>query len=625
MTDDREKYSLFTRRMILLAGGKIALVSALIGRMYYLQIVEGEKYSTLSDKNRISIELLPPQRGEIYDRRGAEVAVNRQTYRVLMISEQAGDVGAALNRLSEVIPISQEDRSRVQRMVKRRPGFVPVVIRENLVWEETARIEVNTPKLPGIFVDHGQTRFYPFTESMAHVIGFVAEVSESDLSGDPLLGVSGFRIGKAGIEKSYDEALRGAPGSRQVEVNAYGRAMRELSRKKARPGASISLTIDTSVQNYVYDRLKDQSAAAVVLDIHSGDVLAMASTPSFDPNAVSEGMNLAEWNALLSNPMGPLNNRAIAGQFAPGSTFKMMVALSALSAKSVTPETVVRCPGYYDLGGTRFHCWKRSGHGQVTLNKAITESCDVYFYEIARRTGIEAISEMAGRFGLGRNVGIDLPGEKPGLLPTPQWKMAVLGEKWHDGETVISGIGQGFVLATPLQLAVMTARLANGGREIIPRLLGVVSPALDAQVGQAPSAMREIGVEDRHLQLVCNAMISAVNSPRGTAFSARIEKPEMEMAGKTGTAQVRRISVRERKQGVRKNDSLPWNQRDHALFVGFAPVRNPRFAISVVIEHGGSGSKAAAPIARDVFATLQRLYPVSTNSRISDSSDAREA
>ncbi|MEK9724876.1 MAG: penicillin-binding protein 2, partial [Rhodospirillaceae bacterium] len=470
MNRDAERHKQFNRRSFMLLGGQAALFSALVGRMYYLQVVESERYKTLADENRINMRLLPPPRGRIIDRFGVPVASNQQNYRVLLIPEDTRDLKATLDSLGEIIAIGPSERRRILRDVKRNRSFVPVTLRENLDWEQVARIEVNAPDLPGVMIDVGQSRSYPFGEDLAHVLGYVAAVSPRDQTGDPLLELPGFRIGKAGVERVHDLALRGSGGSSQVEVNAYGRVIRELERKEGQPGAEIRLTIDTELQRFARERVGEESAAVVVLDIHNGDALAMVSSPSYDPNSFNRGLTSTEWQELVSNPRGPLNNKTIAGRYPPGSTFKMCVLLAALEKGVIAPNNHVFCSGYTELGDARFHCWKKHGHGLVDANQAIVESCDVYFYELAKRTGIERIAAMARRLGLGSKLDVDLPGEQAGLVPTPKWKRGALDAPWHQGETLIAGIGQGYLLVTPLQMAVMTARMANGGMAVTPRI-----------------------------------------------------------------------------------------------------------------------------------------------------------
>lgn len=606
MHRDSERHKLFSRRALMLAGGKAALLAVLGGRMYYLQVVESERYVTLADENRINLRLLPPPRGSIVDRLGRPMADNRQNYRVVIIPEQATDVERTLDLLSLIVPLGAGERRRIRREVERKRAFVPITVRENLDWSEVARIEANTPDLPGVLIDVGQSRNYPAGPETAHVLGYVAAVSEDDITGDPLLELPGFRIGKAGVEKVYDTALRGTGGASQVEVNAVGRVIRELSRREGQPGSELRLTIDLELQKYIHDRLGDESAAVVVMDVHTGEVLSLASTPAFDPNAFNTGLSQAEWESLVSNPKAPLTNKAVAGQYAPGSTFKPVVALAALEKGAISPDTKIHCSGVTKLGNAEFHCWKKGGHGSLDMQGALEQSCDVYFYEVARRTGIERIGAMARRMGLGDPLGLDLPGEKGGLVPSDEWKMGAIGTSWQLGETLIAGIGQGYILTTPLQLAVMTARMANGGHAVTPRLtMDDVSAA--GVEPRDPLEAPSLGIAPDHLTQVRRGMERVVNNPHGTAFRLRLENSRFQMAGKTGTVQVRRITKVEREAGIVKNEDLPWKFRDHALFVGYAPYDNPRYAVSVVVEHGGSGSSTAAPIARDVLRETQRL------------------
>jgi len=610
MHRDGDRYKIFSRRSIFLFGGKTVLLSGLVGRMYYLQIIEGEKYKTLADENRISLKLIAPKRGRILDRFGRPMAVNQQNYRVLLIPENTKDVDFSLMQLGKVIPISSHDVQRVKREIKRRRRFLPVIIRENMVWEDVARIEVNAAEMPGITIDVGETRFYPDGTQAASVLGYVSGVSEKDLTGDPLLELPGFRIGKAGMEKVHDLALRGKSGITQVEVNAFGRQIRELERREGLPGAETWLTIDMELQKFVTKRLGDEAASAVVMDIHTGEVLTLASTPTFDPNAFNRGLSQAEWKALASNPRSPLNNKAIAGQYSPGSTFKMVVALAALEKGVVTANSKFFCTGELELGDSTFHCWERRGHGSMDMLSAITQSCDVYFYEIAKRTGIDRISAMARRLGMGQILDIELAGEKKGLMPTRAWKKKAKRVSWQQGETLLAGIGQGFILTTPLQLAVMTARLANGGKAVKPHLTKQVVPfdVADPVVPEIPE-FKSIGIHPPHLNMIKKAMGAVSNSPYGTAYRSRIKEPGFQLAGKTGTVQVRRITKAERETGVKKNKDLEWRERDHALFVGYAPLKNPRYAVSVVVEHGGGGSSIAAPIAKDILMEVQRRDP----------------
>jgi penicillin-binding protein 2 len=611
MRADKTRERMFSRRTALMVGGQFALLSVLGARMYYLQILQADRYRTLADENRINLRLLPPPRGYIIDRFGEPMAINVQNYRLVVIPEQAGNIDDILSRLSGLIEIGDRDRRRVRRDAKRRRAFVPITVRDGLSWSDVSRLEVNATELPGVNIDVGLSRFYPHGAVAAHILGYVSAVSESGRTGDPLLELPGFRVGKRGMEKRHDLALRGSAGTSEVEVNAIGRVIRELRRREGQAGQRIDLTIDASLQVSVAERLaNEKSAAAVVLDVRNGDVLAMVSTPSFNPNAFNEGLSNAEWRGLVNNPLAPLTNKAVSGQFAPGSTFKIAVMLAALEA-GISADYSVFCSGHVTLGEQKFHCWKKTGHGEMSMTGAMRESCDTWFYNIALKLGIDKIAEAARRLGLGERLGVDIDGEKPGLIPTRAWKKAVIGRGWRRGETLISAIGQGYVLATPLQLAVMMARVINGGRAVRPRLRKeFVEDGVEWNDGAPPSESDEpgsIGYSPAILRAVASALDSVVNNPRGTAYKARISEPQLAMGGKTGTAQVRRISVAERKKGVLKNEELAWRERDHALFVGYAPVQAPRYAVSVVVEHGGGGSSVAAPIARDIMMAAQKF------------------
>ena len=605
MYHDNDRQKTFTRRAAMLAAIKTSMVGALGARMYYLQVLEADRYRMLAEDNRVSMRLQAPQRGLILDRNGIAMAVNQQNYRVMVVPEQTPSLTYTLDALSQIISLSEHDRNRIQKEARRRRSFVPVTARENLSWEDVARVELNAQDLPGVVIDVGQSRFYPLESLGAHILGYVAAVSDNDLTGDPLEELPGFRIGKAGVERIYDMALRGQGGTTSFEVNAVGRVLRELNKEEGQAGVDLALTLDMRLQEYAAQRLGEESASVVVMDIHTGDVIVMASTPSFDPNAFNRGLSQDEWRELNSNPRAPLQNKAIAGTFAPGSTFKLVVALAALESGIISPEQRILCTGHTELGSIKFHCWKKGGHGFVDLVEAIQGSCDVYFYEIARRIGFERIAEMAKRFGLGSPTGIDLPNERSGLMPNREWKRKTLKQPWHTGETMINGIGQGYCLATPLQLAVMTARIANGGRAVIPHVARDHIIEKSAEPRGAPT-WGSCNVSPRNIMLVRKGMNAVSNEPGGTAYRARIEQDGMWLSGKTGTAQVRRISMRERESGVKKNEELPWKERDHALFVAYAPEDNPRFSIAVVVEHGGGGSAVAAPIARDIMLEVQK-------------------
>ena len=470
---------------------------------------------------------------------------------------------------------------------------------------------MNAPSLPGISAEVGQNRSYPLDEDFAHVVGYVGPVSERDLAEvndpEPVLQIPEFQIGKIGVERWREDILRGHAGHKRIEVNALGRVMRELERNDPTQGANIRLTIDAALQNFTQRRLKGESAAAVAIDVTNGDILAIASAPSFDPNLFVTGISQRNYDKLTKNERRPLANKAVQGAYPPGSTFKMVTALAALDARAITPEERVFCPGYYELGGRRFHCWRRGGHGTVNLAQALTESCDVFFYEVAQKVGIDKIAEVGRKLGLGQRHELPMSAVSEGVMPDKEWKKTKYKQEWRVGDTINASIGQGYVLTTPLELAVMTARLATG-RAVTPRLIARVN-----EVPEPDQEMAQMGFEFSHIQAMRQGMFDVMNSERGTARSARIQDPLMQMAGKTGTAQVRNISALERADGVITNDDLPWESRDHALFVGFAPYDDPKIAISVVVEHGGGGSAVAAPIARDILlaAMTQDVPPLS--------------
>lgn len=606
---EQNRDRVFTRRAAILGLAQSGLIGVLAGRLYYLQIIEADRYATLAEENRINIRLLPPARGRILDRFGTPMALNRQTYKVILIPEQTTDAAATFAALSQLITVGEGDRRRIIREIGRRRAFMPVTVRDDLNWDEVASIELNSPELPGIIIDAGQSRLYPQGALAAHVLGYVSAVSESEQTGDPLLELPDFRVGKNGIERRHDKLMRGKAGTSEVEVNALGRVVRELRRHEGGSGSDVVLTLDMDLQQFAMGKLPEEGAAAVIVSVHSGEVLAMASTPSFDPNKFSRGIAPNEWRELISDARTPLLNKAIHGQYAPGSTFKIIVALAALEA-GLQPNFTTSCHGYTEIGENRFHCWKHGGHGEVNLHGAMAGSCDVFFYELGLKVGVDRIAAMARKMGLGSTLGIDLPGEAAGFIPTREWKRTVLKQPWWQGDTLITSIGQGAVLSTPLQLAIMAARVANGGKAVMPRLTRELRDGSITTSGDAEILPSSLGISPESLAIVAEAMSGVVNEPGATAYGSRIPIPGFAMAGKTGTSQVRRITVSERETGIKANEDLPWAQRDHALFVAFAPVERPQYACAVVVEHGGSGAKVAAPIARDILLEVQKKDPL---------------
>lgn len=601
MNRDNDKGKVLIRRSLIMALIKFLLLMVIIARLYYLQVYQADRYKTLADENRISTRLLVPPRGIIFDRNGVTIASNQQNFQALIVAEQAPNVQETLDAFKKIMPLSEAEEERIKKDLKRNRSFVPIKIRDNLSWEEVSRVQLNAPDLPGIVIDEGLTRYYPFGAGMAHILGYVSSVSDKDVKDDPLLEVPGFKIGKSGIEKYLEKALRGESGNLKLEVNAYGRIMKEIERVDGIPGKDVQLTIDSRLQQKAFELFGEESGAAVLLDVHTGEILAFVSAPSFDPNMMTQGLSTEDWNALLHNERNPLTDKAISGQYSPGSTFKMIVALAALEAGVIKPETRTYCAGKMFLGNHAFHCWKKEGHGHLNVVEALQHSCDIFFYETAQKLGIEKIADMARRFGLGSKINIGLENEKAGLIPDKEWKLRRFGEPWQQGESLISGIGQGYILTTPLQLATMTARLVNGGYEIKPTFLKVSD-------GEK-SKIKKIDVSPANLELIKEGMYAVVNKPGGTAWRSQFDYHGQRMGGKTGTTQVRRITMKERREGIKKESELPWRLRNHALFVGYAPHDNPKYAVAVLVEHGGGGSSVAAPLAGKILREAVMLDP----------------
>ncbi len=587
-----------TRRGLVLGGLQAAVAAVLIARMRDLQVAEADKYRLLAEENRINMRLLPPTRGLIFDRQGVLLAENRPSYRIVMVREEAGDVAMVLDRLQALLGFDDAIRAQALAELGRRSPFVPVTVLERVSWDAVAQVSVNSPVLPGVTAEVALVRHYPLDTDFTHIVGYVGPVSDYDLARlndpDPLLQIPRFQIGKFGAEAELEESLRGRAGTRRIEVNAAGRVIREIERQEGTPGADVQLTVDHALQNFVQARLGSESAAVVVMDVTNGDILASGSAPSFDPNAFVQGISGPAYRALLENDHRPLSSKSVQGIYPPGSTFKMVVALAALEAGVVRPNDTVFCRGHYETSGRRFHCWKRPGHGHMDLLDSLAQSCDVYYYEIAQRVGIDRISAMARKLGIGVSHDVPLSGVAPGLAPDRDWKQRRRGESWVIGDTLNAGIGQGFVLASPLQLAVMTARIASG-TAVSPRLIKSIDGV------EPPVRAEPLDLSTEALTLVRRGMFNVSNTSRGTAWNTRIETQDLRMAGKTGTSQVRNITEEERRRGVFRNEDLPWNRRDHALYVAFAPFTAPRYAVSVVVEHGGGGAAVAAPIARDVM------------------------
>ena len=625
--DTEESASIISRRGLILGGGMVSFAALLAGRMRYLQVNQADQFRLLAEENRINIRLLPPARGQIFDRNGLLIAGNEQNYRVTILRDEVDDPEKTLHDLARLIPLTPEQIADTLDEMSRRSRLVPVTVADRLSWEDVSQVAVNAPALPGITPEFGLSRTYPRADDFAHIVGYVGPVSDYDLSRidnpDPVLQIPKFQLGKTGVENKLEATLRGKAGTKRIEVNAVGRVMRELGRDEATKGGTVQLTIDTKLQNFVQARLAGESAAAVVIDVTNGDLVAIGSAPAFDPNKFVRGISVADYAGLTENKYRPLANKAVQGTYPPGSTFKMVTALAALEAGEIDLEETVYCGGFAEVSGRRFHCWKRGGHGKMNLRDSLKQSCDVYYYDLAQRVGIERMTEMARKLGLGERHDVPMSAVSSGLTPTKQWKRDNRGgADWLIGDSLNASIGQGFVLASPLQLAVMTARLATG-RAVSPRLVRGVDgkPVPAAEVPQ-------LDISRSALAAVRDAMFAVSNESRGTAYSTRIAEKDKRMAGKTGTSQVRNITAAERRAGVFRNEDLPWERRDHALFVGFAPHDNPRYAVSVVVEHGGGGSTVAAPIARDIMLAAQydgmpplSAYPSAQRGRIRSALD----
>lgn len=609
LDQDNDRSRQFTRRAFVLGAVQGGILAVLGGRLAWLQVVQGNRYKTLAEDNRINIKLIAPPRGQIVDRFGVPLAVNTQDFRVLVTPEQTEDLKSALKNLDQVLDLDDETVKKVLKQAKKSARFLPLEIKNNLNWDQVAAIEVNLPDLPGISIDVGEIRNYPFSQSTAHLIGYVGKVNEAEQAKEKdnkTLKLPGYRVGKTGLEKALDQDLRGEAGTSEMEVNVLGREVRELKRTPPRPGSRVILTIDAELQRYAQERLSQtRSASAVIMDVHTGAVYALASYPSFDPNFFTRGISAERWEELLADPATPLTNKALAGQYPPGSTFKMITALAGLATGVITKNTRVFCPGHYTLGKDRFHCWKKGGHGTVNLTSALSESCDTFFYKAATEIGIDNIALWARKFGFDQKLDFELPEERKGLMPDKKWKENYIGQKWQAGESIVASIGQGYILATPMQLAVMTSRLVNGGLAVKPWVVSAVG-----ETSRENRVWDTMEVDPVHMKMVKDGMDAVMLTARGTARASQIKEAGFEMGGKTGTAQVKRITKQERAAGI-KNEDLEWKYRHHALFIGYAPYTNPRYACSVVVEHGGGGSAAAAPVARDLLHMAQKRDPAS--------------
>lgn len=597
--------------------GGFGVFGALTARLYQLQVLQAEDYRALSDNNRFNFNILLPVRGEIRDRFGITLAKNSQNYRLIVIPERASDLEKTLDYVSRISPLSGNQRERIRKDVKQNPKFVPILVKDNVDWATFSALNMRLHALPGIVSEVGQGRSYPENGVFSHVLGYIGRAGARDIEqdDDPLLRQPTFRIGKTGIEASQEETLRGASGRLKVEVNARGRIVREWpdAETRATPGKDVWLTLDADLQEFAAAQFAtedegDDSGGICLIDVITGELRTLLSMPTFDANLFVSGLTQSDMDRMNADPKRPQYNKVIAGGYPPASTFKMVVMLAALESGLINPQDQVFCSGKRRLGNRLFHCWKRQGHGRVDMRDALKQSCDTYFYEISETIGIQPIANVARRLGLGQSYDISIGGGISGIVPDAEWKRSRLGTGWRTGDTFNASIGQGFVLATPIQLAVMTARIANTIDAVKPHLV----------IGETLPDFEPLDFDPAHLAYVRDAMWSVTSEIGGTAyrqfpFGNDLGFSGIEMAGKTGTGQVRGISTAERAEGIRKNAKLPWKLRDHSIFVGYAPYDRPRFAVGTIVEHGGSGAKRAADISRAVLGEALRRDKIGTS------------
>ena len=626
-----KKFQIVNRRMFIVGIAKAVIFTGIIARLFSLQISESKKYKTLSDKNRLREWRLPPVRGQFLDYFGNIIAGNLKVYQLHVVPEQVENFKYLMLRLKEILNLNdQEFRKIISRKNKQKP-WETLVVSENLTWEQFAKINYFLHDLTGAKPVLSISRNYPYDETFTHVLGYVSEASEKDILNNEVIKnnhVPGLKVGKIGLEKSFEDKLLGTNGVQRYEVNAYGKRINQIDHEDGEPGEKIKLTIDTEIQKLSNKLLKDLAGSISVMDIYTGEIIAMHSSPSFNPNLFLFGISQDDWQLIRNNPLKPLVNKTLSGLYSPGSTIKPIVALSALENKIISKNFKVNCTGKIEMYGQTYHCWKKRGHGVVDLREAVKQSCDTYFYEIARKLGVDRLKKTALKFGLEEKVLKDTYEiEKKGLIPNTQWKINNLGKGWVIGETLITGIGQGYMQTTPLQLCLMTAQLANGGHKIYPKIVVnendetfeeiktlmeerfKTQKEIKNSLATATEEIFSINKEKKHetlyenfenIKIVREAMFASTNEARGTSYSSRIKDPKYQFAGKTGTSQVKRITEEQRALEL-KTSEIPYNERDHALYIAFGPYKDPRYALSIVIEHGGSGSATAAPIAKKLF------------------------
>jgi len=598
----QNKSRIITRRMFVLSAVKIAVFIAIISRLFYLQISENIKYRSLSDRNRLREWKIAPQRGIIEDFFGKKIADNTQVFQLHMMPEDVPNFEELFFKLSKLINFNESHRINLTKRLKKRKPWQPIIISDNLTWSEFSKINLFLHEIQGIKPVVGVARKYSEDGSSSHLIGYVSDVSVKDLENSKILreiNVPGLKTGKNGLEKSLNEQIIGKPGFQRFEVNAYGKRIKELTSVKGTVGKNFRTTLDQEVQKFAGELLKGKSGSICVMDIYTGGLVAMVSSPTFDANKFVHGIASKDWQDLLNDEKKPLINKSIAGLYPPGSTIKPLVALSALENDVISPNTTTECRGAIELYGHKYHCWKEKGHGFMRLREAIKQSCDIYFYEVARRLGVDRLAITANKFGLGNRVFDILNEERAGLVPTTKWKIKNIGKGWVLGETLLAGIGQGYFLATPIQLCLMSAQLANGGHKIEPKII-YNEQALQPNKDVSSERFKKLYRNQENIKFVLDAQFGATNEPMGTSYRSRHVKSEYIFAGKTGTSQIRTITAEERELKLKQKD-LPYKRRDHALFTAFAPYKNPQYAFSIVIEHGGTGSSSAAPIAKKII------------------------
>ena len=594
-SDQKKQLSLFNRRTFILFLLKLSLFSAVGWRLYNIQIVDSSKYKTMSKKNQIDLEIIFPVRGKIFDRNKVLIAKNEKVYDVYLIPENTKSINNTLNALSQFIDIDFAKRRKVIELSTQVKKFEKIKIFENISWSVLEKIETNKYNLEGIFIAEDYLRVYPYRDQLSHLLGYISKPNQQELTLPFISKMPNLDIGKEGLEKSFNPLLVGKAGQREIEVNSNGRIIREISKVDSIRGEEVYLSIDLRIQQYAINLLKSHRAGSInVINIKNGEILCMASSPTYDPNKIIQKPNKEYWESILANSLSPLTNRSIQGLYSPGSTFKMIVAIAALKHGIINIDTTHSCTGKIGFGNRLYHCWKTNGHGKMNVTDAIKQSCDVFFYEISKKLGIDKIAEVAKDFGLGQSYDISMPNQKTGIVPNKKWKKEKIGESWYAGETLISAIGQGFVLTNPFQLAVMTSIIASNGK--------IVEPTI---IKDNPVSFKTNEKYSNEIKIIKKAMFQVVNENKGTAFKSRLE--DIKFAGKTGTSQVRRISLSERESDDFREKEQEWKNRDHALFVGYTPYDNPKYSISVIIEHGGSGASTAAPIAKQVFNYINEL------------------